>query len=193
MHRNVVRARVFDPNPDLNKQVSAIFIGARNDDVVVSRNRVQSASGDGIDVSRTGQFGPASPTNVALLKNWVEHAGLLGISVTAPGQRHYEVRGNRAFNNTEVGLHVGPGTKHVLLVGNKALDNGLDCRDRSTGSGTAGTDNTWRKNLGNTARPAGICAKPTGTERPPHHGRGHHHKPPKKHRDPCRCTLPWRL
>jgi hypothetical protein len=40
MHRNLVRARLFDPNPVLNKPATAIFIGARNDDVVVSRNRV---------------------------------------------------------------------------------------------------------------------------------------------------------
>jgi hypothetical protein len=192
LHRNLVRARLFDPIPALNAKVSAIFIGARNDDVVVHRNRVQAASGNGIDVTDTGQFGAASPTNVALLKNWVEHAQLLGISVSAPGQRNYEVRGNRAFNNTEVGLHLGPGTDDVQLLGNKALDNGLDCQDQSTGDGTAGTDNSWERNLGDSASPPGICAPPTGTEPPPHHGGGGHGKP-RKHRDPCKCTLPWRF
>jgi hypothetical protein len=161
--------------------------------VVVSRNRVQSASGDGIDVSATDQLGPASPTNVALLKNWVEHAQKLGISVSAPGQRHYEVRGNRAFNNTKVGLHLGLGTDDVFLIGNKALRNGLDCQDQSRGDGTAGTDNTWQKNLGDSARPAGICSPPTGNEPPPHHGGGHGHGKPKKHRDPCKCTRNWRF
>jgi len=188
MHRNLARARVNDRK--FPERTSAIFIGARNDDVVVSRNRVQSASGDGIDVSATGQLGPASPTNVALLKNWVEHARKLGISVSAPGQRHYEVRGNRAFNNTKVGIHLGLGTDDVFLIGNKALDNGrLDCQDQSRGDGTAGTDNTWQKNLGDSARPVAICSPPTGTEPPPHH---RHHKP-RKHRDPCKCTRNWRF
>jgi Right handed beta helix region len=189
LHRNLVRARVNDRK--FPARVSAIFIGARNDDVIVHRNRVQSASGNGIDVSSTGQFDPASPTNVALLKNWVEHAQRLGISVSAPGQRHYEVRGNRAFNNTRVGLHLGPATDHVFLIGNKALDNGrLDCQDESTGDGTARTANTWQKNLGNRARPRGICSPPTGTE--PHHGGGHHHRH-QHHHDPCRCTFPRRF
>jgi hypothetical protein len=188
MHRNLARARVNDPKFPL--RTSAIFIGARNDDVVVSRNRVQSASGDGIDVSGTGQLDPvASPTKVTLLKNWVEHAQKLGISVSAPGQRHYQVRGNRAFNNTEVGLHLGPDTDDAFLLGNKALDNRLDCQDESTGTDTAGTDNTWQKNLGDSAQPAGICSPPTGTEPPPHH---RHHKP-RKHRDPCKCTRNWRF
>jgi hypothetical protein len=193
MHRNLVRARLFDPNPVLNKPATAIFIGARNDDVVVSRNRVQAASGNGIDVSETGQLGTASPTKVTLLKNWVEHAKELGISVTAPGQQHYEVRGNRAFDNTLVGLHLGPDTDDAFLIGNKALRNGLDCQDQSSGNGTAGTDNTWQKNLGDSAKPPGICTPPTGNEPPPHHGGGHGHGKPKKHRDPCKCTRNWRF
>ena len=66
--------------------------------------------------------------------------------------------------------------------------NGLDCQDQSSGNGTAGTDNTWQKNLGDSAEPPGICTPPTGNEPPPHHGGGHGHGKPKKHRDPCKCT-----
>jgi nitrous oxidase accessory protein NosD len=172
---NKVKARV----PAVRAPASAIFIGARNDDVVVLKNKVTSASGNGIDVTNSGEPGThtKAPTNVVVRKNRVSHA-------------------------EEFGIHLGPGTAGTLVERNRALDNDVDCKDVSTlggppGSGTAGTANTWRENLGATADPLGICGPPVG--HPDDHGKGHggkhkkHHKKHKKHRpDPCRCTLPWR-
>ena len=83
---NWIRARVNDPQ--FPERVSAIFIGARNDDIVVQRNKVKSASGNGIDVTNSGERGtaPAAPTNVVVRKNKVEHAQLSGIEVSATGR-----------------------------------------------------------------------------------------------------------
>jgi hypothetical protein len=44
-----------------------------------------------------------------------------------------------------------------LVEGNKAINAGLDCDDLSTGTGTAGTGNTWKGNKGTTSNPPGLC------------------------------------
>jgi hypothetical protein len=109
---NSVRAKVADlAFPD--RQVPAIFIGARNDDVVVHRNRVHSASGNGIAITNSGEplHDPATPTNVAVSKNKVEHAQL-------------------------VGLHLANGTELVAVTANTALD----CQDESLGVKNAWKD-----------------------------------------------------
>jgi hypothetical protein len=165
---NNVRARVGDPA--FPGPASAIFIGARNDDVLVHKNKVRSASGNGIDVTNTGEPGkaPAAPTDVVVRKNKVAHARLAG-------------------------LHFGPRTTGLLAGRNRALDNGLDCQDVSpAGTGTAGTSNTWLGNVGATDEPDGICGPPV--DDPDDHGKGHgkkhkkHKKKQKKHRpDPCGC------
>jgi nitrous oxidase accessory protein NosD len=202
--KNHVRARVGDTEfPD---EVSAIFVGARNDDVVVQKNKVTAASGNGLDVTDSGEPGnpPGPPTNVALLKNKVSHAGILGISVSASGVGQYDVIGNRATANP-TGIHLGPDTDDVVVDGNTALENELDCQDRSGpgGTGTAGTENGWQHNVGVTDDPNGLCAPPVVDDTPGHDGDGkdhgkkhkkkskkHHKKPGKKHRpDPCACAL----
>jgi hypothetical protein len=50
---NHIRARLLAPNSG-DEPASAIFIGARNNDIVVQKNKVESASGNGIDITNTG-------------------------------------------------------------------------------------------------------------------------------------------
>jgi hypothetical protein len=158
---NSATARVGDPV--FKGPASAIFIGARNDDVVVHQNRVHSASGNGIDVTTSGEPGKpvGAPTNVVVSKNKAEHAQLAG-------------------------LHMAKNTVAVKVTGNTALGNVTrDCQDESTGTGTLGTGNTWQDNVGvNNNFPPGLCSPPAPTEQPGH-GKGHHKKHKKK--DPCTC------
>ena len=189
---NDIRARVDDPEfPD---RVSAIFIGARNDDVAAKKNRVRSASGNGIDVTNSGEPDTAdkTPTNVAVVGNKVEDAQLSG-------------------------LHLALGTVSVRMTGNIALDSGsapredgFDCHDESAaGRGTAGRSNTWTANVGRTSSPRGLCAAPSGDVDTPagHAGEGHakqggkrhgkehgkhrakHKRPKQRPSDPCSCGL----
>lgn len=140
---------------------------------MVDRNKIRSASGNGIDMTNAGERNrpEAAPRNVAVLKNKVQHAELLGIDVTASARRQYEVRGNRALDNGKVGIHLGLRADDVQVTGNTALGNGgpdgFDCQDESDGEGpadgTAGTENTWQDNLGVRAAPAGICGAPRPT------------------------------
>jgi Right handed beta helix region len=186
---NVVRARVGDelfPGP-----ASAIFIGARNDDVVVKWNRVESASGNGIDVTDSpeppphGDLGVGAPTNVS-------------------------VRGNKVSGAQLSGIHMALGSSGVLVRGNIAVGNAIDddnpedpsdCKDSSIGDLTAGTANTWEDNVGGSALPLEICTEPTDADlddpdhddEDDHWKRKHRKKHHRKHdRDACGCELPWR-
>jgi nitrous oxidase accessory protein NosD len=158
---NRVRARVDDP--EFPEETSAIFIGARNDDVLVKGNRVKSASGNGIDVSPSPEPNrgllPAAPTNVTIARNKAAGARLAG-------------------------LHMAAGTADVAVTANTALDNTIwDCQDESTG-----VQNTWTGNFGVTSSPDHLCAPPPPPTDEPHHGKGHHHKKKhKKKKDPCAC------
>jgi hypothetical protein len=163
---NSATARVGDakfPGP-----ASAIFIGARNDRVLAHRNRVHAASGNGIDVTPSAEPNQgkddAPPTNITVSRNTAEHAELAG-------------------------LHMATGTLGVSVTANTALDNlKWDCQDESTGTGTAGTANTWQGNVGRTAQPATICSPPVPDDTPGDDGRHHHKKHKKKHKqDPCTC------
>jgi hypothetical protein len=160
LSNNDARDRLVADEP-----ASAIFIGARNEDIAVHHNRVRSASGNGIDVTDSGEDdNDAPPVNVVVTKNKVDHVKLAG-------------------------LHMADGTEDVTVTGNTALDNELfDCQDESHGGGTAGTNNAWLDNVGGTSNLEGLCSPPVPTDQPGH-GKGHHHKKhKKKHKqDPCTC------
>jgi nitrous oxidase accessory protein NosD len=198
---NWIQARVDDP-PFTDKPASAIFIGANNDDIVVQKNKIVSASGNGIDISDTALGDPEAPppANVIVRKNKVRNTEISGIEVSATGDG-YQVLDNRSLANTVYGLHFALGTDGGMVAGNTALDNkGKDCKDESTPLA-----NTWNDNIGRTFDPPGICSAPTTLDDHPgydgksHHKRKHHKKhhkmkKQKQHRpDPCACTLPWRF
>jgi hypothetical protein len=141
---------------------SAIYFGARNKDIDVHRNRVRSASGNGIDVTPKGEGGKlpvATPVNLHVTKNKVDHVKLAG-------------------------LHMATETAGVTVTGNTAVDNELfDCQDESSG-----VQNTWTSNFGVKSSPADLCAPPPPPTDEPDHGKGHHHKKKhKKKKDPCAC------
>jgi len=66
---------------------------------------------------------------------------------------------NVARDNRFNGLRAEADAQGNLIVDNTAFGTaaGHDCRDDSTGSGTAGTANTWNHDEGQTSMPAGIC------------------------------------
>jgi len=68
---------------------------------------------------------------------------------------------NVANANVFDGFRADPGAEGNTFYGNKASSNGShDCHDDTTGTGTAGTANTWKDNQGVTQTPAGICKSP---------------------------------
>ena len=72
----------------------------------------------------------------------------------------YLVRNNQVRNNSGDGIQVSAGSANNQLFDNTSLGNGdLDCRDESTGTRTAGTANTWVRNIGVTDSPD-VCRAP---------------------------------
>jgi hypothetical protein len=188
----------------LTGPASAIFVGARNRDILVKANHIKAASeGSGIDVRNSGAgFDPEAPVNVDVLKNKVARAKDHGIDIAATGTNEYEVRGNLAVRNGNVGIHVGApnpdeGPADAVLTRNTALDNGsvengfLDCQDQTEGDGTEGTANLWRDNVGERDDPDGICdAQLRDHDDDHHHGKHHkkrHHKKHPRYDNWCEC------
>ena len=68
------------------------------------------------------------------------------------------IRRNRLRENGKDGIFLGFTTSSNSIVENFLRANlEHDCHDNSTGSGTAGTANTWRGNNGQTSQPPGLC------------------------------------
>jgi nitrous oxidase accessory protein NosD len=190
---NLVMAREGDR--DFPGPTAAIFIGARSDHILVKRNRVKSASGNGIDIRDSAgdrELPAAAPERIQVKENKVANVEQHGIEVDATGVREYQVRGNLALHNGLVGIHFGPDTHENRVSGNTARGNlELDCQDESHGDGTAGTDNTWRDNVGPNASPGDICGL-THDKRKHHKKHKKKHKKKKRHDRRCGCELPWR-
>jgi Right handed beta helix region len=74
------------------------------------------------------------------------------------------IANNQVSNVTAVGIFneaagtFGPAATNNTYQGNHATGSGsVDCEDDTTGSGTAGTANTWKDDHGATSSPAGLC------------------------------------
>jgi parallel beta-helix repeat protein len=192
---NLIQAREGDPR--FPAPTAGIFIGARNDHILVKHNRVTSASGNGIDVRDSAgdpALPDAPPEHIQVARNKVSGAEQHGIEVDATGVGEYQVRGNLALGNQQVGIHFGRSTHENRVEHNTARNNVVfDCQDESSGERTAGTDNTWSDNVGPDASPPGICALEHEPQPDKGHGRHRHkHKDHKHHDRRCGCSLPWR-
>jgi hypothetical protein len=91
----------------------------------------------------------------------------VGIATFSDPRTRVNVARNTVHDNRDVGiLAASAGAKFVQNVArrNGTVGSGLlgpfDCRDLSSGNGTAGTANTWLDNIGATASPPGICVPP---------------------------------
>ena len=144
---------------------STIFVGGDSAGILIQRNVLMNPGFAGIavrDVLGTGGG------NVDVLGNTVTGAEGSGIDVTATDFAAVSARNNTLNNNgvgaavpanePRDGIYFGSLTKGNQIRGNTASGNGnLDCEDDSSGSGTAGTANTWVGNNGVTDDPNGIC------------------------------------
>jgi parallel beta-helix repeat protein len=158
----IVANRTNDDN-NADDFSSTIFVGGDSGGIVIQRNVLTDPGFAGIAVRDTLGL-PGSAANVQVLGNTVTGAEGSGIDVTASDFAAVSARNNTLRNNgvgpdaPRDGIFFGASTHGNQIRGNTASGNAVfDCEDDSTGSGTAGTANTWVNNNGGTDNPNGIC------------------------------------
>jgi len=94
--------------------------------------------------------------NVVVRENDVRRNGV-GIDVDE-GAVGLLIKGNSVRKSHNSGLLAYIGSSHNRFERNTAFDNvPYDCEDDTNGSGTAGTDNVWVHNQGDTQNRPGLC------------------------------------
>jgi hypothetical protein len=137
-----------------------IYIVGNTDHLTVSRNILSGDTGTGI--SANAAFGAVASTNLLIDGNVVRNR-TTGISINAD-HRSVTIRSNVVQGSTRSttapgrGIRLAADSKGVTVTGNAVVGSSdVDCADESTGSGTAGTADTWTRNVGRTSTPAGLC------------------------------------
>jgi hypothetical protein len=139
---------------------AAVAIGPGNDDIEITNNVLSGGDGDGI--AFTSAFGPGTSTDITVAYNTVARMDGDGIIVGQGRLTGGSIIGNTSAGHGGDGIHVGEGNQNLFIGHNTTSRRGLrntgtDCVDGSTGSGTAGTANTWFKNHGTSSSPPGLC------------------------------------
>lgn len=130
---------------------AGFFSGAVVQRIDIVGNTIARSGGSGIRVS-------TDVDDVVITDNVIRDSTQAGINVTSSAAGAVRVFENRANNNGTDGIFFGASTNGNTINDNIARSNGdFDCEDDSTGSGTAGTANTWIKNEGVTSDPPGLC------------------------------------
>jgi parallel beta-helix repeat protein len=141
-----------------------IYLGGGNWNSVINAN---SLTGNGASnasgINLNSDFYPPG-TGVSITSNTV--SGFLdGIHVRdgefgAPGggtSSDFTISGNQVTNSSSFGIDISDGSNGTV-DNNSALGSTTeDCEDASTGTGTAGTADSWVGDTGQTSSPAGLC------------------------------------
>jgi nitrous oxidase accessory protein NosD len=135
-----------------------------NHDLEISKNEITHNGGAGIrlsdgahdilveknDVNFNGTSGDAATGLDGIILE-------LGAGTTAQGALNNEISKNHLFSNARDGIRVDALSTGNLFDKNEARRNvEHDYHDDSTGTGTAGTANTWTKNKGRTQNRPGL-------------------------------------
>ena len=110
-----------------------------NDKKLVQNNKL-SANDNGIDVGQGAEFAGGVPT------------------------KGVQVQNNQITNSLYIGVLAQSDSTLNVFQSNKASGTAAgtahyDCQDLSSGTGTAGTADTWKDDQGMTASPAAICKR----------------------------------
>lgn len=124
-------------------------------DNVLSDNRARNNGQDGISLANYDPVSDAtSPSDNTISRNDVQGSGIDGIvicgSKTGPSGTQCDGTGGNPSGNLI--------TKNRIRASALTDPTGVDARDETTGSGTAGTANTWRDNRCKTSSPDGLCS-----------------------------------
>ncbi|WP_314175257.1 right-handed parallel beta-helix repeat-containing protein [Streptomyces winkii] len=142
-----------------NTDAPGIFFGDNNTNLRITSNTINR----GFLGVRGNAFGLTPSTNVTIASNSITNSESSavghGISVAPNSLTNSAIHGNITSDNAGDGIRIDAGGNGGNTITTNAARNNrmLDCRDDTTGTGTAGTANTWSGNAGPKASPAGIC------------------------------------
>jgi parallel beta-helix repeat protein len=150
--------------------------------MVIRDNTLVNGAFTGINL-RTNTFGnaPDANSNIQIVHNTISGWGDAGIrlsagannivvsdnnvsrntgdGITLEGAVNNRVARNNLRSNGHDGIHADATSTGNVFRQNEAKNNAVfDYEDNSTGTGTAGTANTWIKNKGKTASPPGLIS-----------------------------------
>jgi parallel beta-helix repeat protein len=181
----VTRSEI-ERNSSVGSEGSGIFFGGGVTDVSVKKNEIRDCAFTGINLrTDPANFGTAVVNSANTIEdNRVVGCGDAGIRLRDGATRNLVrdnrvsrngtdfdgdgiglenaddnvVRGNKSDDNRRDGLRADSASSGNRIEKNRLSGNREhDCHDDSTGSGTAGTANTWRDNRGATENRSGLC------------------------------------
>jgi parallel beta-helix repeat protein len=156
---------VVDYNLVINPAHGAIFLGAGVDTGEVSFNNLSggSAPGNGILIraERLGSGAVLAAAHLDVKSNKVVFFTVDGIRLSQ-GANSNTIETNRIHDNGRNGMMAttteGPQPFNNTIQRNHMRQNAMDdCYDDTTGTGTAGTANTWFNDNGATENRPGLC------------------------------------
>ena len=137
--------------------VSGIHLVGADGDSRVRGNTVSGAY-EGIvlgpAVIVVGTVAPTAATAGPEIRNNTVTDSFIGFALAVEGANH--VHGNDAHLNF-AGILVIDSSANVIHDNDFRGNLEVDCFDETIGTGTAGTDNNWSDNLGNSNSPIGLC------------------------------------
>ncbi|OEV09594.1 right-handed parallel beta-helix repeat-containing protein [Streptomyces nanshensis] len=136
---------------------TAMLIDSNTDNAQIQKNTITGGVGTGINV--TAQFGSLAPSTALNVTGNIVTSRTNGVSVSALDSGTFS--GNVLQRNTNNGIQVNssvtPATPLVFSRNVSQANTVWDANDDTTGSGTAGTANTWTGNICPKDDPNGIC------------------------------------
>ena len=156
-------------NPNDPAAGTAIYVSGSNSDPTIDGNTISGGDATGIGVNADFYL----PSSAVMITNNTIANRLNGVSVAQDAglTATSSITGN-TVTRAGVGDGVGPGVSGgngiwlqsgtgVVVSGNAASGSvTTDCRDETTGTGTAGTANAWALDTGTTSSPPGLCVAP---------------------------------
>lgn len=146
------------PAPDPNQGTGILDYGS-NTNLLIESNTINGGAGSGTSGINVRALTGTPSVNTTVANNHVMNRWN-GIRVT-DGATSAVIHDNHISNSQNDGIFMQSGYANTFMNNHVDHSQTHDCEDDTTGSGTAGTANTWKGNHGssNNSSPAAICGK----------------------------------
>ncbi len=136
---------------------SGILDFGGNTNLRVAYNILKGGAASGTTGIRIADFTGAPSIGTTVVGNKVSNR-FNGIRLTGANTSAF-ISGNTVSGSANSGIDVEAGSNNVIIRNDVSASGSHDCADTTIGSGTAGTANLWRRDVGSThnSSPAAIC------------------------------------